>query len=134
MNISTIITLWLIAVPVFVVVDLLWIGVVAKNFYFSKLGHLLGDVNWYAAIIFYALFLFGLVLFVTYPAAQSGSVMRAFVYGALFGLVTYATYDLTNQATIKDWPLVVTVVDMVWGSVLGSVVSGVSVYLYRLFA
>lgn len=134
MNSSTVITLWILSIPVFVVVDLLWLGVIAKNFYFTKLGHLFGDVNWYAAALFYALFLLGVTLFVTYPAVQAGSVARAFAYGALFGLVTYATYDLTNQATIKDWPVVVTVVDMVWGAVLGSVVSGVVVSVYRMVA
>lgn len=132
MNISTFGILWLIAVPVFMVIDLLWIGVVAKDFYFSKLGHLLGPVNWTAAIIFYALFLCGLVFFAIYPAVEAGSVAKAFAYGAFFGLITYATYDLTNQATIKDWPLIVTIVDMAWGTVLGSLVSGVTVYLYRL--
>lgn len=134
MNIPTIVSLWLLSLPVFVVADLVWLGVIAKDFYFSKLGHLLGDVNWYAAAVFYTIFLLGVVLFVTYPAVQAGSVTRAFVYGALFGFVTYATYDLTNQATIKDWPVIVTVVDMIWGAVLGSVVSGVTVYLYRLLA
>lgn len=132
MNIPMFGMLWIIAVPIFFLIDMLWLGVVAKDFYAAKIGYLLGPVNWTAALIFYALFLCGLVFFAMYPAVQAGSVARAFAYGAFFGLVTYATYDLTNQATIKDWPLIVTVVDMIWGTVLGSVVSGVTVYAYRL--
>jgi uncharacterized membrane protein len=71
--------------------------------------------------------------FVTAPAVASGGVVKAILYGAFFGLVTYATYDLTNHATIKDWPLAVTVVDMLWGAFLGSVVAGVTVAVFQYF-
>jgi uncharacterized membrane protein len=81
------------------------------------------DVNWTAAGIFYLLFILGLVLFVIYPAIEKGSWTHALLFGALFGLITYATYDLTNLATLKDWPILVTIVDLIWGSVLATSVS-----------
>ena len=84
------------------------------------------DVNWVAALLFYLLFIAGLVAFVIAPAVEKGSWVRALLFGALFGLITYATYDLTNLATLKDWPFVVTVVDMVWGMVLAGTVSVVT--------
>lgn len=130
MNIQTFITLYIISVPVFFLVDLLWLGVVAKEFYRNRLGHLMGDINWVAAIIFYLIFLLGLTYFASYPAALKGSVMTALMLGALFGFFTYATYDLTNLATLKDWPLTIVLVDIVWGTVLGGVVAGLSVMVY----
>jgi len=116
--------LFLIGLPVFVALDLLWLGVVARGFYVSQLGHLMRtDVNWGAAIVFYGIFILGLSLFVLLPAIEKSSLTHAVVFGALFGLVTYATYDLTNLATLKDWPVLMTVVDIIWGSLLGAAVS-----------
>lgn len=121
------IKLYGIALPVFFVIDMVWLGLVAKNFYRSQIGFLMkSDVNWAAAIIFYLLFIVGLVVFVITPAVEKGSWMHALLFGALFGLITYATYDLTNLATLKDWPLVVTVVDLAWGAVLAAAVSTVT--------
>lgn len=119
--------LYFIALPVFFVIDMIWLGLIAKNFYAKHLGFLLKtDVNWTAAIIFYLLFIAGLVLFVLTPALQANSWSYALTYGALFGLITYATYDLTNLATIKDWPIIVTVIDLIWGTVLAASVSVIS--------
>lgn len=132
MNIQTFLLLYVLSVPVFFVIDMIWLGLVARNFYQTRLGHLLGEVNWVAAIIFYLVFLVGLTIFAVYPAATAGKVMQAVLYGALFGFFTYATYDLTNLATLRDWPLSVTLVDMVWGTVLGGLVAGITVYLYQL--
>jgi uncharacterized membrane protein len=125
------IKLYLIALPVFFAIDILWIGVVAKSFYFKQIGSLLKpDVNWAAAIIFYLLFIVGLVVFVITPAVEKNSWMHALLFGALFGLVCYATYDLTNLALAKDWPLLVTIVDLAWGAFLAS---SVSVITYLIF-
>jgi len=119
--------MYLVALGVFMVVDFTWIGFVAKNFYREQIGYLLApNVNWPAAIIFYLLFIVGLVVFVIAPAVESHSLMRALLYGAFFGLITYATYDLTNLATTRDWPLLVTFVDMVWGAVLAASVSTIT--------
>lgn len=114
----------LIALPVLIALDLIWLGVIAKGFYFRELAGLLApNVNWFAAALFYVIFVIGLAVFVIVPALQKGEWMHAVLFGALFGFVAYATYDLTNQATLKDWPLIVTVVDMIWGAVIGAAVS-----------
>ena len=116
--------LFLIALPVFFAIDMVWLAVVAKSFYQKQIGFLMKpDINWLAAIIFYLLFITGLIVFVITPAMVKQSWIHALLYGALFGLVTYATYDLTNLATTKDWPLLVTIVDLTWGSVLAASVS-----------
>ncbi len=118
------IKLFFIALPVFFVIDMIWLVLVAKNFYQNQIGFLMKpDINWFAAIIFYILFIAGLVVFVISPAVEKHSWVHALLFGALFGLITYATYDLTNLATLKDWPLTVTIVDLVWGSVLSALIS-----------
>lgn len=116
--------LYLVALPVFLAIDMIWLGVVARNFYAKQLGTLIKpDVNWVAAIIFYLIFVAGLVVFVIAPAVEKGSLFHALFFGALFGLVCYATYDLTNLAVAKDWPVLVTIVDLVWGAILAASVS-----------
>jgi uncharacterized membrane protein len=106
---------------------------VATKFYQSQIGFLLGPVNWAAAIIFYLLYIVGIIIFAVNPALEAGSLGKAVVLGALFGFFAYATYDLTNLSTIKDWPVLVTVVDLIWGTVLTSSVAGVSYYLGKTF-
>lgn len=118
------IKLYLIALPVFFGIDMVWLGLIAKNFYAKQIGFLMkSNINWTAAISFYLLFIVGLVLFVIAPAVEKHSWLHALMFGALFGLISYATYDLTNLATLKDWPLLVTIVDLAWGATLGAVVS-----------
>lgn len=133
MNIQTFLTLYVLSVPVFFAIDMVWLGFVASNFYKSRIGHLMGEINWPAAIIFYLVFLVGLTLFATYPAVVKNSLSYALLWGALFGFFTYATYDLTNLSTLRDWPLSVTLVDMLWGTILGASVSAVTVYVYLWF-
>ncbi len=124
------IKLYAIALPVFFAIDMLWLGLVAKDFYKSQIGFLMKpDINWTAAILFYLLFIVGLVLFVIAPAVEKGSWMYALLFGAFFGFITYATYDLTNLATLKDWPLLVTIVDLAWGATLGALVSVVTYFI-----
>jgi uncharacterized membrane protein len=116
-----------ITLLIFFAIDLVWLGAVARNFYRQRIGHLLSsDVNWPAALLFYAVFIGGIVFFAIKPAFEAGSATRGLAYGALFGFVAYATYDLTNQATMKDWPLLVTVVDLAWGTVLTATVAFLS--------
>ncbi len=122
--------LYLIALPVFFAVDMVWLGLVAKEFYAGQIGHLLKqDINRVAAVVFYLLFILGMVVFVIGPAVDAGSWTHALLFGALFGLITYATYDLTNLATLKDWPLLVTIVDMTWGAILAATVSTVTYFI-----
>ncbi len=122
--------LYISSIIIFVILDLLWLGVIARGFYKKYIGYLLGEVNWVAAIIFYALFLAGLTFFVTYPL-RDAELLKVAYTGAFFGLITYATYDLTNHATVNGWPWQVTIVDMVWGGALGCAVSLCAVLAYR---
>lgn len=116
---------YLISIPIFIIFDLTWLGLVAKDFYQSRLGHLLSEsVNWPAAIVFYFIFLLGLLVFATIPALEARDLGKAVLWGALFGFFTYATYDLTNWATLREWPALLTFVDMAWGTLLGALVSG----------
>ena len=118
------IKLFAIALPVFFAIDMIWLGLVAKDFYREQIGSLMKpDINWTAAIIFYLIFTSGLVVFVISPAIEKESWSHALLFGALFGLVCYATYDLTNLAVAKDWPLLVTIVDLAWGAVLAASIS-----------
>jgi uncharacterized membrane protein len=111
--------LYALTVPVFFLVDMLWLGIVARNFYRNQLGALLRpEVNWPVAILFYLVFIAGILFFAVLPARESNAFGRAVLLGALFGFFTYATYDLTNLATLKNWPGIVTIVDIIWGSAL----------------
>ncbi len=124
------IKLYAIALPVFFAIDMIWLGLVATNFYRGQIGSLMKtDINWTAAIVFYLLFIVGLVFFVITPAIEKGSWTYALLVGAFFGFITYATYDLTNLATLKDWPILVTIVDLVWGAVLAASVSTVTYFI-----
>ena len=124
MTIPRLLSVYAVTLPIFFAIDLVWLGVVAKAFYRRHLGHLLAaEVNWPAAIVFYLVFIAGIVLFAVRPALEANSAMRAAAYGALFGFFTYATYDLTNHATMRDWPPIVTVVDLAWGTTLSALVA-----------
>lgn len=118
---------FLIAFGVFLVIDLIWLGFVAKRLYAQYLGFIMADnVNWLAAIVFYALFVIGLMYFVILPAMDAQSWTVALTRGAFFGFLTYATYDLTNLATLKDWPINITIIDLIWGTALSASVSTIS--------
>jgi uncharacterized membrane protein len=129
------IKIYLITLPVFFAIDMIWLGFIAKDFYRENVGHLLNpNINWTAAIVFYLMFIAGLVIFVISPAIEKSSWTYALIYGAFFGLITYATYDLTNLATLKDWSLKVTVVDLIWGMFLSASVSTISYFISNKFA
>lgn len=124
--------LYLLTIPVFFAIDLLWLGVVAKKFYHNNLAPLLSPaVNWPAALAFYCIYIVGIILFAVKPGLAAGSLATAAVWGALFGFFTYATYDLTNLATLRDWPLKVVFVDIVWGTVLCTLVASGSYLIGR---
>ena len=110
----------------FFAIDMVWLGLVARSFYYDQLGFLLKpNTNWVAAMIFYLLFILGILVFVVLPGLKENSLKATIQRAALFGLVTYATYDLTNLATVKDWPLAITLVDLAWGTVLTIAVSSI---------
>lgn len=117
---------------VFFSIDMLWLGFLAKGLYQKYLGGFLTDqVNWSAAIIFYLLFIGGIFIFVILPAVEKNSVIKAISLGAAFGFITYATYDLTNLATLKGWPLTIVYIDMTWGAVLTALVSTAGYYIVK---
>lgn len=134
MGIAQFLKIYAISVPVFFLIDLLWLGVIAKPFYDRHLGYILRDqVLWPAAILFYLFFLVGLAVFVIGPAVESGSLARAIVLGMFFGFITYQTYELTNYALVRDWPFIVVVVDIAWGIVLSGLVSGITCLIAARF-
>ena len=108
----------------FLVLDALWLGWIAKEFYFSRLEGLVHDSpKLLPAGIFYALYIVGIIVFCIEPALKAGSLRLAITYGALFGFLAYATYDMTNLATLKNWPLSVALVDMAWGAMITATAS-----------
>ena len=126
------IKLYFISLFVFLGIDSIWLLLIAKKFYADQLGYLMAKTpNLLAALIFYLLFIVGVVFLVLAPALKNNSLSQAILMGALFGLCSYATYDLTNLATIKDWPIIITLIDMIWGTTLSAVVAGVSFSIFQ---
>ena len=116
--------LYLVSLAAFFAIDMLWLGLVARSFYQQYLGFLMDtSPNWFVAIIFYLLFVVGILVFVVLPGLGANSLKATLLRAALFGLITYATYDLTNLATLKDWPALLSIVDMLWGTFLSVSVS-----------
>ena len=127
MSLSIFIKLYAVAFVSFLVIDLLWLGVVARSFYRAELGHLMrADVNWVAAFAFYLVFVVGIVVLVVWPSIERASLGRALLLGALFGLVAYSAYDLPNLATLEGFPARMVAVDLVWGMVLCASISGIT--------
>ncbi len=122
-------THYLITFAVFFVIDIVWLSLIAKKLYAQYLGYIMStNVNWIAAILFYLLFIVGVLVFVIEPHLANPNMTQLIFRAALFGLVTYATYDLTNLATLKDWPLNITIIDLIWGTSLSTLVSVISVW------
>ena len=113
-------------------IDLVWLRFVAKGFYQDKIGYLMRpEVNLVPALIFYLLFALALVIFVISPALSEGVWTKALLLGLFLGFISYAAYDLTNHATIRDWPLMMTVVDMLWGALLSGATSVIAYFIVR---
>jgi uncharacterized membrane protein len=119
--------LYLLTIPIFFLIDMIWLGSLAKKFYGDNIGHLLSEkVNWKAALVFYFIYIVGILFYAVVPALEDGNWQKALLLGSAFGFFTYATYDLTNLATLKNWSVKVVVVDIVWGMILCGVVAAVS--------
>jgi uncharacterized membrane protein len=132
MNIAFYLKLYALTVPVFFVVDLIWLGFIAKGFYQKNLNSLLRpNVNWGAAIIFYLIFIAGILIFAVIPAVAKDSLRQAVLWGALFGFFTYMTYELTNLALLKNWPFNIVIVDILWGVVLCTAVATISFFIAK---
>ena len=122
-----------LTLTVFMVIDLLWLGFISKDIYSKYLGYLMSDnVNWLAAVVFYLIFIGGVCYFVLYPSLIDKNMTNLLIRAALFGFITYATYDLTNLATIKDWPINITIIDLIWGTTLSTSVSVISYFIINL--
>lgn len=124
---------YVVAFGVFLVIEGAWLTLIAKNFYQKELGFLMSDSPKLIPTAMFALvFIAGLVFFVINPALAKDSWKYALLAGLFFGLVSYSTYDLTNLATLKGWPLIVSAVDLVWGSVMSASVSTISYFILKI--
>jgi uncharacterized membrane protein len=134
MSITKLIIPYFLTFAVFFIIDMAWLGFVAKDFYRKHLSNFLTDnVNWVAAFVFYFLFVIGVFIFAIVPSVEKNSLSSAIMLGALFGFFTYATYDLTNLATLKDWPITIVFIDIIWGTVLTGIVSTAGFYILTYF-
>ncbi len=121
---------YLVAAATFIVADLIWLGYIAKNFYYREMGRLLADNFSIApAVAFYLLYIAALVYFAVLPALRSGQWQEAIIPGAILGLTAYGTYDLTALAVVRDWPLRLSLVDMAWGTILSALSASVAAYV-----
>jgi uncharacterized membrane protein len=133
---KTIVTAYFSSLLAMLILDGVWLGITMKRFYAAHIGHLLAESPKLGpAAVFYPLYILGVTLLVVLPAVRAqAEPHKVFLAGALLGMMAYGTYDLTNQATLKDWPLTVTIVDLAWGTLLTGVVSLISVFFTRMIA
>ena len=125
--------IYMITLAVFFLIDIVWLALIANKLYKDQIGFIMKDKpNWVVAILFYLIFVLGLVFFVIDPALLSESILDALLRGMFFGFITYATYDLTNLATLDKWPLKITIIDLIWGTTLGGLVSLISYYFVAM--
>jgi uncharacterized membrane protein len=132
MSLTKLLISYALTFVVFFIVDMAWLGLIAKDLYKKYLGDFLSEqVNWTAAVVFYLLFIVGVFIFAIMPSVEKNSLASAITLGALFGFFTYATYDLTNLATLKGWPITIVFIDIIWGSVLTGIVSTAGFYIVK---
>jgi uncharacterized membrane protein len=132
---TTYVAAYLASLVVFVAADMVWLGTMVDRIYRPALGDiLLSSVNFPPALIFYLVYPIGLVIFAIMPGLKGGSVATAAMYGALFGFFTYATYDLSNYATLRNWTLQVTAIDIGWGTLLGAMAAATGCFAAARFA
>ena len=131
---KTIIVTCLFTSVIFLIIDLIWLSYMVKNFYRPNLGSLLTDkpVMW-AAILFYLVYVLGLSIIILMPAINNDSIYQAFWNGIIFGVVAYGTYNFTNMATVKNWSANVVFVDVMWGGILTGTSSALGIYLTKKF-
>lgn len=118
---------------VLVLVDAIWLTLVMRGLFVTHLGPLLAEpVRWVAAVVFYLIFTAGLLVLAVEPAARAGSLRNAIVLGMVLGLTAYATYDLTNRATLQVWPMVIVIVDIAWGIVVSAIAAAAGYSTLRM--
>jgi uncharacterized membrane protein len=122
-------TTYIAGLIAFLVIDFIWLKYIALSFYREQIGHLMLDKpNLGIALLFYLFYVVGVVVLAVNPALEKGQWMTAALYGGLLGFVAYGTYDITNLATLKTWPPIVAVVDMIWGTVLTASVATIAYF------
>ncbi|HOF78872.1 MAG TPA: DUF2177 family protein [Candidatus Dojkabacteria bacterium] len=122
--------LYIITFVVFLAIDFIWLNFIAKNIYATKIGHLLAEnPKLFPALIFYLVFIVGVIIFAVLPGYEAQNIWKTVMLGALFGFLTYSTYDLTNLATLKNWPVSVTIIDLIWGTSISTVTSVAGYYI-----
>jgi len=132
MEFFQVVILYFITLAIGFVIDLVWLGVMNSRFYKPQLAGLMSDkVNWLPGILFYVLFIVGLLALVVIPAFNNESWLSAMLMGGLLGMIAYGTYDLTNLASIKNWPVPVTVVDIIWGTVFSAIVATIGYFIAK---
>jgi uncharacterized membrane protein len=125
--------LYILTFIVFLAIDAVWLLVISKNLYSKEIGHLMAErALLLPALIFYLLFVVGVLIFSVIPGYEAQSVSKTLMLAALFGLMTYATYDLTNLATLRDWPIKITLIDIVWGTTISTVTGLAGFYIAQL--
>lgn len=125
--------LYIITFVIFLAIDFIWLNFIAKNIYATKIGHLLAEnPKLFPALIFYLIFVVGVIIFAVLPGYEAQNIWKTVMLGALFGLLTYSTYDLTNLATLKNWPVSVTIIDLIWGTSVSTVTSVAGYYIARM--
>ena len=123
---------YLSTLVVFAALDFVWLGFIARDLYRNGIGHLMLDTpNWTAAVAFYLIYIAGVVFFAVVPALEAGSWTRATIHAALFGFFCYATYDLTNLATLKGWPVAIVIADLAWGAFVSAAAATASFFITR---
>lgn len=139
MELKEIIIMYPIALALFLVIDFIWLAFIAKDIYFKELKSIVLtkdgkniSARLKPAFVFYLLFIVGILFFVLNQAVEENSILIAIQNGSMFGLLTYGTYDLTNYSVLKDWSLKITVIDIVWGVVLSSIISLASFGVFQL--
>lgn len=122
-------TTYIAGLIAFLVIDFIWLKYIALSFYREQIGHLMLDKpNLGVALLFYLVYVLGVVILAVNPALEKGQWITAALYGGLLGFVAYGTYDITNLATLKTWPSIVAVVDMIWGTILTASVATIAYF------
>jgi len=129
----TYIYLYLLTFLAFFAIDFVWLTFVATKFYSTKIGHLMAPKpKLIPAIIFYLIFVVGIIIFAVLPGYESNNLWQTVLLGALFGMLSYSTYDLTNLATLKNWPVSITIIDIIWGTSVSAITSVAGYFIATL--
>ncbi len=122
---------YVVTMIVMLAIDLLWLAVLAKSLYRESIGHLMAEnANLQAAAVFYLIYVGGLVLYGVAPHAAEPGVWKAAGSAAVFGFIAYATYDLTNLATLRDWPVRIVIIDLAWGAFISAIAAAAGKFAF----